>query len=380
MIPPWIDRVLLIACVSACDNRGPTTGTADVSAPVALVSSVGGRLFVVRFGADTTLAVGDTVRRLPSPIERTNVADEAILTSSEAFSDRIVSRIDMRSGRELSRKLLSEIEGSNADVGPVTFNFGGNFAASRDTAVMAFADARRRSGERGVGIVNTTTWRLERFLAIENTALTFGRWREQPALFVGGRRPLANGPYAPMVLIYRGDDFTLIDSIPLGTPAVSSSTPVAQLRYVPKVGRIVAMVAGSIVSCAPATPGTSDCARIPSPVLSGDLSVGERDDTLLLMDYGAPGWLGSGAVFLVSADATSIQRIDLPRTSQGDPLAMRGLSADSTRGTWFISIGTTTGRNDFIPQASRLLIYDFKQRRIVHELIPSADVEASRAL
>jgi hypothetical protein len=329
---------------------------------LALVPTLGGTVYALNAGRDTGVVAVQTWQRISEFGALARRGDHIFVTSFESFGDRTLRQIAIPNGTEIQRTPFSDIEGSNAALGSVNLAFGSPFSVSDDQQSIAFA-LSSVSGVSGAVVAKILTRRAEwAFTPFAANAVAFGRWNDDSVLFVGGSRP-ATLPNVASVFVVALASRRVVDSISVGVPTFDAGGGLLQLLSVPSLQRVVALVNGDVVSCVRG-PERATCTRVRVPSTSGRMWFREGDSAILVNDVGTRLNAGSGAVYAVAIDASSVRTYALPLID-GMPRVTRGISALSDGSGWVITVGTAPFFPEYPEQPAGILLFDQARRRVL---------------
>ncbi len=360
--------VFIVALLTAC-AREHVLGDGPARR-LAIVATLGGDVFALDAGRDTTLVSLPAWQRVSEFGVQAARGEHVLVTSFESFDDRTIRRVKVPSGVEVERVALASIESSSSELGAINLAFGSPFAVSADLNTVAFAQSSA-SGMSGVIVAELATrqaqWSIAPFAA---NAVAFGRWGGDNVLFLGGSRVTAVRPSASIFVVSLATR-RVVDSIAVGAPTFESGGGLLQLLAVPSRERVVALVNGDIVSCVLEL-GQSVCGRARVNSSNGRMSFREGDATILVNDVGTRLSSGSGAIYSVAVDASSVSAFVLPLVD-GMPRVTRGISALSDGSAWVLTVGTAPFFPSYPEQAPGIVLFDHHRNQILRTIpLPSA--------
>lgn len=332
---------------------------------VALIPTLGGAVYAVQAGSDTQIVAAATWERISEFGVQSSHAGSTFVTSFESYSDRSLRRIALPSGTEVQRVTLAGVESSTADFGQVSLGFGSPFAVDDGLQTLAFAlsSANRTPG---VALVDAASNRVKAFAApFAANAVAFGQWRGLSVLFVGGSRSTTLPSRATVYMLSRtsGD---VVDSVDVSSPSFQPGGGLSQIIAIPALQSFVAYASGGVTSCAGLPAGTTcRSARIPSS--SGSMWYRDGDTNIVVNDVGSSEDEGTGAIYTVALDASSVATHVLP-TVAGRPCVTRGVAAFADGTGWIVTAGSAPGYAQYPAQAARVFIVSSVTGNIVASL------------
>jgi hypothetical protein len=358
-------RALLIGlALPGCSASTPTS--TRTQATIAIVFSVGGTIYDVIIGGDTVLAPGQRVERLVASVARDGRDSSAIVVTYDSFANRVARRLSLRTGRVSDGASLSTLERSLGGDIPANLGFGESAALSGDGYRLIFPKSTHEAVP-GVTAAKTTSWSVDWFVpALDIGGGAFGRWRGREVIFLAGRR-LTSGPTPTLLWAMDPTTGQMLDSINLGEQSLVSGGGVVRVIYSELAARVLLQRSDQITSCLADLAARVPCTSITIRSTAGRLTYRRGDSVALVSDGGGRDGPGTGSIFAVRLDASSVDEHPMPLVN-GERFVSQGVATTQGGSVWVVAGGTLPFAALFQPQPSVVLLYDPHARRVLKQL------------